>query len=154
VKRELATTLTNRRLVEAHSARAAAFAATSQAFAQLLDHFRELLVARLTANADAVFDHFACAITAREITLAHTFAVPTAAHAVLAARQRAAKLLQVLVRDFVVAAAINFATVRTCFDADFALRNLAAIRFTNTAVLGFQCGVGHDPFPLKMVVNL
>lgn len=150
----LAVTLANRRFIETHGARATALAAAGKAFAEPLRDLCALLVARLAANADAVFNHFTAAIAAREIAFAHTFAIPAAADAAIAARQRVAQFLHSLARDFVVAATIDLAAVRAFFNADFALRNLAAIRLTSGGCLGFHNGVGHDPFPLEKVANL
>ena len=112
----------DRRVVEADVARAARFAAGAEAIAASLNHGLASLVATRAADAAAVFGVFALANTDGEVALAAGDSVARAAAAAETVGQHAAEVLQCATGDFVIAAAMDLATVRGLFELDGAAR--------------------------------
>jgi hypothetical protein len=118
----------DRRVVEANVAAAATLAAGAEAVAASLDHCTARFVARRAADAAAVFSIFALANTDGEIALAAGDSVARAATAAETIGQHAAEILQRATGDFIVAAAMDLATIRGLFELDGATRQHAPIR--------------------------
>jgi len=118
----------NRRVIEADVAGAARLAAARQTIAARLNHRLASLVAGGAADAAAVFGVFALANTDGEVALAAGDSVARAAAAAKTVSQHAAKILQRAAGDFIIAAAMNLASVRSLFELDRAARQHTPIR--------------------------
>jgi hypothetical protein len=105
-----------------------------------------ILVGRRAAEADAICDHFARAITAIEVALTAELTVLAALHGTRITLHLAAALLQLSADVLVVARAVDLAAGRALFNADFALRHgrVGVLRGTRTLV---QNCIGHDRTP-------
>ena len=129
------------RVVEADVAAAAAFAALREAVAAGLNHGLASLVAARAANAAAVLGVFALANTDGEVALAAGDSVARAAAAAETVGQHAAEVLQRAAGNFIIAAAMNLAAVRSLFEFDGTTRQHAPIgRLRLTDLTGLNAG--------------
>jgi hypothetical protein len=117
----------NRRVVEADVAAAAALAAGLEALAAGLDHLAAGLIARRAADAATVFGVFTLANAAGQVALAASNTVEGAAAAAESVGEHAAEILQRAPGNFIIAAAMDLATVRGLFELDDATRQHAPI---------------------------
>jgi len=138
----LAGAAADRGATERDTAHATGFHASLHAVTAGLEHVAALLVAAGAGDAAAVFGHFALAIAAAQIALAHDHAVHHAAAAAHAACQHLAEILQSAASYIVFAGADHLHAAGALFHLDRAARQHDHVA-AHGGHLSWHAGGGH-----------